>query len=356
MSRLYEVSNIGHLKLNNRFIRSGTWMRKATEDGYLTPDLTREYKKLAEANLGMVIAGYSRVNEFERANNCMIGMYDDKFIPDLQKFTKMFHDNNTLVGIQIAMGGTQVHYDGEVDWQIMSPSPAIVKRRDTEGNEVEIKVPEMTVAQIEAVINDFVAAARRVQQSGFDMVQLHAGHGYFISQWMNPELNRRNDEYGLDRPKFILDLYNAVRTEVGPDYPIGIKINSEEQIGDDSNHQSMLELCMRLDELGIDLIEVSGCAPSRTNIRAENESYFKSFGSKLANKVSCPIMLTGGNKRLNKLEALVTEVGIDFIGLSRPLISEPNLIKKWNNDPSYELRCVACNHCHRVTYQCVFDK
>lgn len=356
MSKLYEHARIGQLELNNRFIRSGTWMRKATEDGHLTPELIAEYKKLAEGNIGMVIAGYSRVNEYERANNCMIGMYDDKFIPELQQFTKMFHDNNTLIGIQIAMGGTQVHYKGEVDWELMSPSPAIVMRSDVDGNEFEVEVPEMTVQQITAVIEDFVAAARRVKQAGFNIVQLHAGHGYFISQWMNPELNRRSDEYGRDRTKFIVDLYKAVRAEVGADYPIGIKINSEEQIGDDSNHEAMLGLCSRLDQLGIDLIEVSGCAPSRTKGQNKEESYFKQFASKLTKQVTCPVMLTGGNKSLVSFEKLADETGIAFMGLSRPLISEPNLITKWELDPEYHSRCISCNHCHRVTYQCVFDK
>lgn len=356
MSRLYQQTNIGSLELKNRFIRSGTWMKKATEEGRLTPDLINEYKKLTTGNLGMVIAGYSRVNEHERANNCMIGMYDDKFIPELQQFTKMFHDNDTLVGIQIAMGGTQIHYQGEVDWEIMSPSPAVVKRTDGDGNEIDIVVPEMLVDQIQAVIDDFVAAARRVQQAGFDMVQLHAGHGYFLSQWMNPELNRRSDAYGQDRGKFIIDLYKAVRVELGADYPIAIKINSEEKIGDQSNHQAMLDLCVRLDELGINLIEVSGCAPSRTKVRVEDESYFKTFATKLSSNVDCPVMLTGGNKTFSKFDQLIADTGIEFIGLSRPLVSEPDLVAKWNQNPQKESRCISCNHCHRVTYQCVFDK
>ncbi len=356
MKKVFEKANIGNSELRNRFIRSGTWMRKATEDGELTPELMNEYKKLAEGNLGLVIAGYSRVNKDERANNQMIGMYDDRFIPKLREFTNMFHENGTPVGIQIAMGGTQVHYQGEVDWDIMSPSPAIVKRTNSSGEEFEIAVPEMTVEQIQQVIADFVSAARRVKASGFDMVQLHAGHGYFISQWMNPKLNRRTDEYGQDRAKFIIDLYTAVRREVGDDYPIGIKINSEEQINDDSNHEAMLDLCKRLDMLGIDLIEVSGCAPSRTKVKPENESYFKQFATKLSSVVSAPIMLTGGNKTFNKFESLLTEANIDFIGLSRPLVSEPDLIKKWGADSGYKSRCVSCNHCHRITYKCVFDK
>lgn len=356
MKTIYQNSKIGNIELKNRFVRSGTWMRKATEDGDLTKELISEYRKLAEGNLGLVIVGYARVNQFERANNKMIGLYDDKFIPELKQFTKMFHDNNTPVGIQIAMGGTQIHYQGEVDWEIMSPSKTTVVRNAENGDPITINVPEMSKLQIKQVIDDFAKAAVRVQRAGFDLVQLHAGHGYFISQWMNPELNTRDDEYGLDRSKFIVELYEAVRSAVGPQFPIAIKLNSEEQIGDDSNHQAMLELCQKLEQLGIDMIEVSGCAPSRNKIRPENESYFLNFATKLKTVVKTPVVLTGGNKTFGHFDSILNEQDVDYIGLSRPLVSEPNLAAVWQNDNGYKSRCVSCNHCHRNVYQCVFDK
>lgn len=357
MKKVFENNNIGNLELQNRLVRSGTWMRKANQDGSLTEALISEYEKLAKAQLGLVICGYARVNEIERANDNMIGMYDDKFIPKLQEFTSMFHDNNTLVGIQIAMGGTQFSYEEGLNWDIMCPSEAVVNYKDKDGNEITVNVPEMTKEQIVTVQEDFVQAARRVKESGFDMVELHAGHGYFLSQWLNPKLNRREDEYGIDKTKFIVDLYKAVRSEVGNDFTIGIKLNSEETIGDHSNHQLMLELCEKLDELGIDLIEVSGTAPSRMKIRTvDNESYFQDFAKLLSNKIEASVMLTGGNKTFSNFDNLLNEVDIDLVGLSRPLISEPDLISKWRETPEYKPRCISCNYCHRNVYTCVFDK
>ncbi|WOO86916.1 NADH:flavin oxidoreductase [Mollicutes bacterium LVI A0039] len=355
MKNLLDETTIGNIKLKNRFIRSGTWMRKATEDGDLTEELIAGYKHLAEGKLGLVIAGYARVNQFERANNQMIGMYDDKFIAPMQEFTKMFRDNDTPIGIQLAMGGTQIHFQGDVTWEVMSPTATTITRKDSAGNDITIAVPEMSKTDIDNVIQDFVAAARRVKDSEFDLVQLHAGHGYFLSQWMNPEINTRNDEYGTDRTKFVVDLYMAVRAEVGPDFPIAIKLNSEEKIGDTSNHEAMLALCIKLDELGIDMLEVSGFAPSRTKVTLENESYFAEFATKLKAQVKCPVMLTGGNKTYNNIDKVLKETNVDYIGLSRTLVSEPDLVEKWITDPAYKSRCVSCNHCHRKTYLCVFD-
>ncbi len=354
MSKLLEATNINGLDLSNRFVRSGTWMALAEETGELTPELKAKYTELAEAGLGMVICGYARVNEFEKANNRMIGMYSDEVANTYKELTDVFKANNTPVGIQIAMGGSQIHYQGDVTWPIFAPSPIDIKRKDASQNEVTYHVKEMSQEEIKAVIADFVAAAVRVKQVGFDLVQIHAGHGYFISQWMNPELNYREDEYGQDRGLFVKELYSAIREAVGTEMKIGIKLNSEESMGDHSNFEAMLKLCEELDQAGIDLIEVSGAAPSRS--KKHGERYFEEFATELTKVVNCKTMLTGGNRTFAELEDFVTKTKVDYVGMSRPLISEPDLIRKWKNDPEYKSRCISCNHCHRKVYTCVFDK
>ncbi len=356
MKKLFEEVQLKDLTLKNRFARSGTWIAQATADGELTQDLFDYYEKVAKADLGFATVGYARVLEDERANHNMIGLWDDKFIPNLKKLTDIFHQNNTPVSIQIAMGGTQVHYQGEITWKLLSPSGGTLEpRKDSYGNEVIYKSNEMTKEEIQETIKAFADASLRVKKAGFDMVQIHAGHGYFLSQWMNPELNTRDDEYGQNRMKFILDLYDAIRKEVGDDFKVGIKLNSEEKAGDHSNHDAMLALCKELDNRGIDLIEVSGNFPSRPKITVETESFFKDFAKKLTSTVNCATMLTGGNKTFENIEKVLNDTDVDFIGISRPLIAEIDLIKKWKEDTTHKAKCVSCNHCHRVINTCVFD-
>ncbi len=356
MKKIFEEVKIKDLTLKNRFARSGTWIAKASENGELTPEFFEYYEKVAKANLGFAMVGYSRVLEDERANNNMVGMWDDKFIPNLKKLTDMFHENNTPVGIQIAMGGSQIHYNGDITWKILGPSSTeLPPRNDSYGNTVVYKSNEMTVEEIQETIKSFADAALRVKKSGFDMVQIHAGHGYFISQWLNPALNTRTDEYGQDKCKFIVDLYKAIRTAVGDDFKVGIKINSEENVGDHSNHELVLELCTTLDKAGIDLIEVSGAFPSRTKATNPEGAYFADFAKKLTSSVNCVTMLTGGNKSFEEIENVLNETNIDLIGLSRPLIAETDLVVKWENDSTHKAKCVSCNHCHKVTNVCVFE-
>ncbi len=226
MKKLFEEVKLQKLTLKNRFARSGTWIAKATEDGELTDEFFEYYEKVAKANLGFAMIGYARVSEDERANNNMVGMWDDRFIPNLKKVTDMFHENDTPVGIQIAMGGSQVHYQGDITWKLLSPTEkALEPKVDKYGNKVVYLANEITAEEIQEVIKKFADAAVRVKKAGFDMVQIHAGHGYFLSQWMNREINTREDEYGKYRPKFLIDLYEAIRNAVGKDFIVGIKVN-----------------------------------------------------------------------------------------------------------------------------------
>lgn len=356
MKKIFEETSIGDLHLANRIIRSGTWMSLATENGELTPELLAKYTELAQSEIGMIICGYARVDELEKANNGMIGMFNPELAEQYQTLTKVFKKHNIPVGIQLALGGTQIHYQGDVTWKILSPSSAEIKRQDASGNQVTYHVEAMTIDEIKQTIAKFAQAAVNVKNAGFDLIQIHAGHGYFLSQWMNPELNRRDDEYGQNPSLFIRELYTAVRVAVGNEMKIGIKLNSEEHNEDHSNYAAMLDLCESLDQMGIDLIEVTGCAPSRTRITPEKESYFAEFAKLLTKRVNCQTMLTGGNKTFKQLETVLNETGIDYIGLSRPLISEPDLVQKWQANPEYQTKCISCNHCHRKVYTCVFDK
>ncbi len=360
MKKLFDKVDFKDITLNNRFFRSGTWICQVEEEGTLKPDFYTYYNKLAQANLGFVTLGYARVCENEKANAGMTGLWDDKFIADLKTVTNEFHRHNTYVGIQLAMGGPQVHYQGEITWKVLAPSAVdLHPRKDNYGNKVIYQANEITLEEIAAVIQQFASAAVRVKKAGFDMVQLHCGHGYFLSSWMNPSVNTRTDMYGgsmENRARFLIELYQAVRSAVGEDFKIGVKINSEELEGDHSNHNAMLYLCEELDKLKIDLIEVSGNNPSRTKIAVADESYFKEFAKKLKANVNALVVLTGGNKTFSNIEAVLNETNVDLIGLSRPLIAEIDLVKKWEANPNHQAKCVSCNHCHRVINTCVFDK
>lgn len=217
----------------------------------------------------------------------MLGIYDDSFIKEYKEFTDKIHDLGAKIIMQIVYGGFMTGFNtGERT--IWGPS--------TMQNEVtKVWAKEMTKDEIKYLVNAFAEAARRVKESGFDGVEIHAGHGYMLSQFLSPYYNKRTDEYGgtiENRGRIIFEIFQAMREKVGKDFPILIKLNSADYINEGGlTKEDSLYVARKLAELGIDAIEVTGgngsipevisnnLGPSRNKVvmSKENESYFKDY-------------------------------------------------------------------------------
>jgi len=187
--------------------------------------------------------------------------------------------------------------------------------------------PEMpaglTKAQISQIVEAFGQGASRAKQWGFDGVQLLGAHGYLINQFLSPLTNRRNDEYGgsiENRCRFIEEVYQAVRVNVGSDFPVLLKINGADNLAGGLSIEDGVYAAKRLDELGIDAIEVSGGTlasgeegPAREKInRAEKEGYNMEYARRINQAVEGPVMAVGGFRSFEVAEAAIKDDGMDL--------------------------------------------
>ena len=187
----------------------------------------------------------------------------------------------------------------------------------------------------------FGAAAGRAQAAGCDAVQIHGAHGYLLSEFLSPFFNRRSDGYGggaAGRTRLVVEVAGAVRAAVGPDYPVLIKMNSEDFVAGGLTVDDMLESAALVAEAGVDAIELSGgtslsgdLGPIRTRrgIPQDREAYYQDAALRLKQRVIAPVMLVGGIRTFAEAERLVAEGYTDYIALSRPLICEPDLVARW---------------------------
>lgn len=351
MKTLFDKTNLLNMKLKNRFFRGGLWEELADEKGHMTEALFKIYEELAEGGVALIITGYAHVLEEEQPNPGMMGIYSDIFIDEYKKFTDMVHSNDANIIMQIAYGGSQTRFNVE-NRVIWGPSAVAHKGTGT--------IPkEITKDEIRYLTKAYGDAALRIKKSGFDGVELHSAHGYFLSQFLSPYYNRRADEYGgtiENRARIIFEIYESMRSAVGEDFPILIKINSEDFMDDGLTQEDSLYVTKKLAELGINAIEVSGGTgasyenkmPSRTKIfKAEDQSYFREYAKKLADATNIPIILIGGNRDLDTMESLLNQ-GIDYFSLARPLTAEPDLINKWASGDRKKTKCVSCNACYNT--------
>lgn len=330
-------------------MRSATWENMSTEDGHMTDKLYAIYKELAQGEIGLIVTGYANIVEEEKPNAGMMGMYNDSFIEEYKKLTELVHDNGAKIAMQLAYGGTKTTYNlGER--VIYAPSEVCEIGTKTLGK-------AMTLDEINYIVEAFAQASLRAQKSGFDCVEIHAAHSYLINQFLSPYYNQRQDQYGgnLDnRMRFLIEIYTAIRTLVGEDYPILVKLTASDFFDGGLTFAETRLICKKLEAIGVDAIIISGNIHGKANDMIgesfddhsiQPEGYFREYGKVISDDVNLPIITVGGLTDINAIEELADNSNIQYFALSRPLLSEPHLIKRWKEGDRDPAECETCSKC-----------
>lgn len=348
MKNMFESKKIGNMVLKNRFVKSGVWEELATDDGYMTDELYNIYEELARGGVGLIITGYAYVTNDIKPNPGMMGIYNDSFIENYKPLVEMIHSYGSKVVMQLSNGASL---------------PLITDRiNKVDSGEINILPNELSIEELESLTTSYVEAAIRAKKAGFDGIELHAGHGYFFSQFLNPSINTRSDIYGgntTNRAKLLTDIISKVKAVNGSDFVVMVKQNSEDFSTNGLSSEESIIVSQLLAKAGADAIDVTGgnetaqivmdnnLGPARRKIKG-NESYFATHAARLSEVVDIPVILTGGNRDLTSLNSLLNTTNISFFAMGRPFISEPDLVNKLQKDNSYKLRCVSCNGCYNT--------
>ncbi|MCE5209309.1 MAG: NADH:flavin oxidoreductase, partial [Chloroflexi bacterium] len=214
----------------------------------------------------------------------------------------------------------------------------------------------MLEEEVWEAIEAYGQAARRAKEAGFDGVEIHGAHGYLVSQFLSPLINRRNDRWGGNpkkRMQFLRDVVKSVRDQVGLQYPVMIKLGLMDGIEGGLRLAEGLDVLAALPEMGIDAVEISGGFSGEKFINvakgirpAENEAYFLFWAQQARPKVDIPILLVGGFRTRKMMEETLESGVVDFISLSRPLISEPDLPERMRLGLQQQSICLSGSLCH----------
>jgi len=344
---MFETTAINGMTLANRFVRSATWEGMAGDDGSVTGPLIDLTVALARGGVGLIVSSHAFVSREGQAGLKQLGIYDDTLLPGLSEMTAVVHDSGGRIVAQLAHAG--LHAAGKLTG-LVSLAPSQV----TGLSENPCKA--MAEADIQRVVEAFADAAVRARQAGFDGVQIHAAHGYLLSQFLSPVYNQRDDGFGGDienRAQVPLMVLDAIRERVGDDYPVLVKMNCGDFMDKGLTNQDAVRVAGMLARGGIDAIEVSGglfinpkMSPSRMGIHTEEkEAYFEAEAGRFKEKVTVPLILVGGNRSLAVARRLVAEGTADYISMSRPFIREPDLINRWKSGDHGKARCLSDNKC-----------
>jgi 2,4-dienoyl-CoA reductase-like NADH-dependent reductase (Old Yellow Enzyme family) len=349
MSRLFESSNIRMMELPNRFVRSATWEGMASKNGACTPQLVSLMTRLAEGRVGLIIASHAYVRQDGQAGPGQLGIYKDDLIEGLRPMTRTVHDHGGRIILQLAHAGLYAHAE-RTGRPPLAPSEV--------ENVTGPLCREMVHDDIQAIVEAFGQGASRAKEAGFDGVQIHAAHGYLLSEFLSPFYNKRTDAYGgsvENRGRALLEVLKSVRTAVGDGLVVLIKMNCRDFVDGGLTLTDSLEVGEMLQREGIDGIELSGGTPRsgrrgtvRMRINAENkEAYFREEARAFRERLHVPLILVGGIRTFQLAERLVKDGYADYISMSRAFIREPDLTRRWQSGDLQKARCISCNRCFK---------
>jgi 2,4-dienoyl-CoA reductase-like NADH-dependent reductase (Old Yellow Enzyme family) len=350
MPALFEHTTLNSLKLKNRFVRSATWEGMASDKGACTARLIDLMTQLADGGVGLIISGHAHVSREGQAGPKQMGIYDDGLLPGLTQMASAVHARKGKIIVQLAHAGCQ----GAIG---LSGLPALGPSA-SEGE----KLPacrEMNADEIARVIAAFSLGALRAQKAGFDGVQIHAAHGYLLSQFLSPYFNKRRDAYGgriENRSRIVLEVLRSIRQATGKTFPVLIKMNSEDFVEGGFSRRDMLDVSQMLASEGIDGIELSGGTflsgknnPVRTGKfdTADRQVFYRQAAQDYKARIKVPLILVGGIRSLEAAEQLVEASQTDYVAMSRPLIREPDLIQRWQSGDTAPAACQSDNLCFK---------
>ena len=344
--KLFEPGLIGNVRLKNRVIKAPQHTGLANPDGSVTDRMLRYYKDVALGGVSMVIVEYAWIdNDASRASPCQLGIASMDHIPGLSLLAQTIQANGAKAAIQISHAGRQKF---TLSRPIKAPSAVPWEEIYAAGCPPP---DELTFEEIQQIVKSFGDAAKRAQTADFDMVEIHACHGYLISNFLSPRTNKRTDWYGgslENRMRFLLELMAEILRQVGPDYPVCVRVSGIDYEPDGTKIDETIELCKRLEALGVAAIHMSGGNHHQTihEVSPMGMSLAHNVWAAEAVKkeIEIPVIASGSITHPDLAEKILSDGKGDFIGLGRPLWADPYWPQKAMEGRPEDIRpCIRCN-------------
>ena len=318
-------------------MRSATFDGSADDEGIVTETSLDLYRRLGRANIGLIVTGHAFIDEAGQAGPGQYGIHNDKAVPGLKRLVEAVHEGGGKIAVQISHAGINTGY---VQGKGIT---ALAVSADTDKEQAH---REMTAADIERVLEAFEAAAGRAVTAGFDAIQLHAAHGYLISQFISPVTNKRQDEWGGTperRRRFHLEVVKRVRKATQDRIPLLIKFGVKDDVEGGLEIEEGLETARQMVAAGVTAIEVSGGLGATSVVKGI--AYFRERAAAVKRAVNVPVAAVGGIRSMNIVLSILNSGDADLISMSRPFIREINLLDNWRNGNQSPAACISCGRC-----------
>jgi len=343
--KLFEPAKIGTMDLKNHIISPAMNERFGSNGGYVTEGVLKHYARRAEGGAALIIIADGGVDTFHVNSFTQLRVSDDSYIQGLAKLAQAIQEKGAKAALQLQHAGLRTS-------RVWGLEQALGATTLT-GHDLGENYRAMSLIEIKLLIRQFAQAARRAKEAGFDAIEIHAGHGYLLTQFLSPYTNWRQDEYGgnnRNRARLVLEIISAIRKEVGNDYPIIIRISADDLVEGGNTLRETRVISHWLEEAGVDCISVSG---GHDGSKAEAcmlvpRGHMIPLATAIKSEVSVPVIAVGRINTPAMAETILQEGKADLIALGRPLLADPDWPRKVMEGKENEIRrCLYCMCCSR---------
>ena len=335
MKDIFDYCEFGDLKLNSRIIRTGLWESQREKTGNMTPEIYNRYENIAASGVGLIITElyslYPR-DVFSKYSNTI---HYTQFVREAQDLTNLVHIYDVPIFAQIGF----VQYNKKANQNM--------------------HVNDVTIDDIRKIQTDMIIAAQKFDYSGFDGIQLGLGNYYFLSRFINPHFNTRQDRYGgntKNRLRIILEMIKVIKQNTK--LHINCRLNAFDGTTNGMTLEETIEVAKMLENHGIDSIQITRPRSPQFFTKENRQSNpLIDATNKIIENVSVPVILGGGSSNQNQINNLLNSTKIDFISMQRPFVADPSFLVEWQIEGNGESTCKTCNNCYwKKTSTCHINK
>lgn len=309
---------IGRATIRNRLVMAPMQQYKGTPEGLATEHHIQHYRRRAKG-IGLMIVESTAVSDNGRLWPNDIGIYSERHVEKLKRVTDAVHAGQTPIYVQLSHGGRKSA--PEVTSRLIAPSAI--------PYDAAYGMPaELTVSEIETMVEHYRLAAKRSLAAGFDGIEVHAAHGFLIHQFLSPLSNRRNDPYGgtpLARTKFLRDVLAAIRSETGSGYPVMIRVSSTDYAVGGLTPRDLALMLQPLEAEGlIDAVDVSSGGLLPVEPADVHPGYQLPDAAIIKQHLRVPVIAVGGIRTRSLADRILRDGLADAVAIGRPLLEDPD--------------------------------
>ena len=345
LNNLFSTFSIGTLKIQNRIVMPTMATHYSTPEGFVTDRQIAYYVERARGGVGYITTEHTGIMQQGKASWKMMLISTDEHAAKIKKLIQAVHEVEGKIVVQINHAGRQT--SSEVTGAPIvgaSPIPGPPK------NEIP---RELSVAEIEEIIEAFSAAAQRAKQAGADGVEIHMAHGYLICSFLSPFTNKRSDQYGGDvqgRSRLAVEVLHSVRSRVGPDFPIICRLSADEYLEGGLRIEETKQIAKILEKEGADALHISACNVVTGYLNQPpyyvKEGVFAHLAAAVKSAVDIPVITVGRIRNPAMADQIIREGKADLVSMGRALLADPDLPRKAKEGKFDEIiPCISCNKC-----------